>query len=135
MISETEKLAIEVEDMPFKGWSTDIGARVAAELRRLASIEQELIAARKQMEAQKDEWLSWEAKRKSLEQAALELATLKRAISEAEPVAWRLPDTEASDHYGKDIFVYYGKADFVKGTKPEKVFEVLEPLYTFKGIK
>ena len=56
MISETEKLAIEVEDMPFKGWSTDIGARVVAELRRLAIVEQELEA-------------------------------LKRAISDAEPVA------------------------------------------------
>lgn len=126
MISETEKLAIEVEDMPFKGWSTDIGARVAAELRRLASIEQELIAARKQMEAQKDEWLSWEAKRKSLEQAALELATLKRAISEAEPVAWSYVvrdkleiETRQLDHY------HVVNGEYVKGS----------PLYTLKGIK
>lgn len=47
MISETEKLAIEVEDMPFKGWSTDVGTRVAAELRRLAVIEQELETLKK----------------------------------------------------------------------------------------
>lgn len=47
MISETEKLAIEVEDMPFKGWSTDIGSRVAAELRRLAAVEQELEALKR----------------------------------------------------------------------------------------
>lgn len=58
MISETEKLAIEVEDMPFKGWSTDIGTRVAAELRRLAVIEQEFEALKKTLsEAEPAAWI------------------------------------------------------------------------------
>lgn len=33
-------------------------------------LERQLVEARKQMEAQKDEWLSWEAKRKALEKDA-----------------------------------------------------------------
>lgn len=59
MISETEKLAIEVEDMSFKGWSTDIGTRVAAELRRLAALEQELEALKRGIiEAEPVAWLA-----------------------------------------------------------------------------
>lgn len=34
---------------------------------RIAELERQLEEARKQMEAQKDEWLSWEAKRRELE--------------------------------------------------------------------
>ena len=37
---------------------------------RIAELEQELEKVRQQMEAQKDEWLSWEAKRKTLEMDA-----------------------------------------------------------------
>ena len=104
-MSEALRLAIDLESIFIsEDVHTNKAKRIAAELRRLAAVEQELEA-------------------------------LKRAISDAEPVAWQLPDTEASAHYGKDIFVYYGKADFLKGAKPEKVFQVLEPLYTLKGIK
>ena len=39
-------------------------------LQRIAELERQLLEARKQMEAQKDEWLSWEAKRKALEKDA-----------------------------------------------------------------
>lgn len=98
-------------------------AAAASELRRLAAVEQELVAARKQMEAQKDEWLSWEAKRKSLEQAALELATLKRAISEAEPYRYYVPG------HGP-----YEKGSVAESWSREDGIEV-QPLYTLKGIK
>lgn len=47
-----------------------------------------------------------------------------------EPVAWRLEDREASEHYRKDIYVYYGKADFKDGADPCAVYGGLEPLYT-----
>lgn len=39
-------------------------------LQHIAELERQLEEARKQMEAQKDEWLSWEAKRKALEKEA-----------------------------------------------------------------
>lgn len=38
--------------------------------KNIAELERQLVEARKQMEAQKDEWLSWEAKRKALEKDA-----------------------------------------------------------------
>ena len=98
MISETEKLAIEVEDMPFKGWSTDIGTRVAAELRRLAAVEQELEA-------------------------------LKRAISDAEPIAWSTGINwhPIAHHQSEQV------QKLTRKSQPEHGFT--EPLYTLKGIK
>lgn len=42
-------------------------AATAPLLARIAELERELEEARKQMERQKDEWLSWEAKRRALE--------------------------------------------------------------------
>lgn len=64
-------------------------------------------------------------------------ANLKRATSALvgdltgqEVKHWCLKDTEASEHYGKDVYVYYGKSDFKDGVNPCDLFEGLEPLYT-----
>lgn len=46
--------------------------------KRIAELERELEQARQQMERQKDEWLSWEAKRKALESAAVELEAVRK---------------------------------------------------------
>ncbi len=113
-MSEALKLADQLEN--FRAPFCD---EAAAELRRLAAVEQELVAARKQMEAQKDEWLSWEAKRKGLEQAALELETLKRAISDAEPVAV----------IGPAFQMLWTRQIALEG------LHVGDALYTLKGIK
>lgn len=106
MISETEKLAIEVEDMPFKGWSTDIGTRVAAELRRLVA-ESAMCRAALQDEMQKNKRLTDE------------LEALKRAISDAKPEAWQWLDT----------------ANFRKKIPAGATPSHWTPLYTLKGIK
>ena len=45
-------------------------AATAPLMERIAELERQLEEARKQMEAQKNEWLSWEAKRKALEKDA-----------------------------------------------------------------
>lgn len=46
--------------------------------KRIAELERELEQARQQMERQKDEWLSWEAKRKALESAVVELEAVRK---------------------------------------------------------
>ena len=43
-------------------------------------------------------------------------------------VAWRLKDEEASEFYGKDIYVYYDKNDFQEGIDPLEHFIGLEEL-------
>ena len=50
----------------------------------IKSLIAQLEAAKKQMESQKDQWLSWEEKRRGLEKDSEELA----AIRALEPVAW-----------------------------------------------
>ncbi len=65
---------------------------------------------------------------------------IRAAINEVEGAAppaqtpdakdWKLKDEEASEHYGKDIYVYYGAADFAPGVDPCKIFDGLIPLYT-----
>lgn len=45
---------------------------------QVAELEQQLSEARKQMEAQKEEWFSWESKRKALEQDAERYQLLRR---------------------------------------------------------
>ena len=54
----------------------------------------------------------------------------KLKVAQQEPVAWRLKDVDASEHYGKEIYVYYGRADFKNGSDPCEFFDGLEPLYT-----
>ena len=43
-----------------------------------------------------------------------------------EPAAYRLKDDEATEHYGKDVYVYYTPNEF----KTPAAFKYLEPLYT-----
>ena len=50
----------------------------------IKSLIAQLEAAKNQMESQKDQWLSWEEKRRGLEKDSAELADI-RAL---EPVAW-----------------------------------------------
>lgn len=64
-------------------------------------------------------------------------ANLKRAtlalngdLSNHEVKHWYLKDVEASEHYGKDVYVYYSKSDFKDGVNPCDLFEGLEALYT-----
>jgi len=45
-----------------------------------ACVQEETAALRKQMEQQKDEWLSWNEKRKGLESAAAETAALRERV-------------------------------------------------------
>lgn len=52
---------------------------------RIAELERQLEEARKQMEAQKNEWLSWEAKRKTFEEDANMLNWLDQNIFHREP--------------------------------------------------
>lgn len=95
---------------------------------------QELIAqleeASAQMERQKDEWLSWEAKRRDLEKAAAELEALKKAIGDAEPVAHLIERHSfyASQH-GQDA---EGR-DRLEVTDQKEVGSFA--VYTLKGIK
>ncbi len=53
-------------------------ARIAELERECVSLRNTLEQARQQMERQKDEWLSWEAKRKTLEAAAVELEAVRK---------------------------------------------------------
>ena len=66
-MSEALKLAELLERDPSEWGGLSLGWKAAAELRRLSA---ELEKVRQQMEAQKDEWLSWEAKRSALEKDA-----------------------------------------------------------------
>ena len=69
-MSEAELLAKRLEDeadFDIHHMAKNAMVHAAAELRRLS---EELEKVRKQMEAQKDEWLSWDAKRKTLEMDA-----------------------------------------------------------------
>ena len=172
--------ALELAEL-CEGWPGEFHNEVSAELRRLGAEMQEqcrllglsaerelallaeLEQARAQMERQKDEWLSWEAKRRGLEKAAAELEmykaarvayasefppnadgepdvgsihqniralkseleSLKRAISEAEPVAWRDPTNE--DHKQSVTFLN------LTAMKWPHIYK--QPLYTLKGIK
>lgn len=48
-----------------------------------------------------------------------------------EPVAWRVKDDEASDHYGKSIHAYYDSADIrLDHPNAEKLTALLESLFT-----
>ena len=94
---------------------------------QLVESQQQLATAKLQMEKQKDEWLAWEGKRKSLEQAALELEALKRAISDAEPDAW-MHVCRKKPELRNVYFTKYEPALAAKGYEPH-------PLYTLKGIK
>lgn len=46
------------------------------------------------------------------------------------PSAFQLRDEEASEHYGREIYVLYSVCDFKDGANIEKIGEVLTPLYT-----
>lgn len=48
-----------------------------------------------------------------------------------DPVAWRIKDDDASEHYGKDIHVYYDSAD-IRLDHPDaaKLTALLESLYS-----
>ena len=48
------------------------------------------------------------------------------APASGEPAAYRLKDDEATEHYGKDVYVYYTPNEF----KTPAAFKYLEPLYT-----
>lgn len=52
-----------------------------------------------------------------------------------EPGNWRLHDEEASEHYGKPIYVYYGESDFKNGADLKKLSSILEPLYTADQVR
>lgn len=70
-------------------------------LQHIAELEQ----ARQQMERQKDEWLSWEAKRKALESAAAELERVANSKPAAlceprKPFAWAY----TSKYRGNEVF-------------------------------
>lgn len=53
-----------------------------------------------------------------------------------EPVAWRVKDDEASDHYGKSIHAYYDSADIrLDHPNAEKLTALLESLYTEAQIR
>lgn len=63
------------------------------------------------------------------------VASLHAALVEAapvqEPVAWRLKDEDASEHYGKDIYVYYDASDIhMDHPDASKLTALLDPLYT-----
>ena len=61
------------------------------------------------------------------------IAALERRgspVVAGEPVAWRLKDEEASRHYGKEIYVYYGKEDFQEGVDPCDFIAGIEALTT-----
>ena len=63
------------------------------------------------------------------------VASLHAALVEAapvqEPVAWRLKDEDASEHYGKDIYVYYDTSDIhMDHPDASKLTALLDPLYT-----
>lgn len=48
-----------------------------------------------------------------------------------EPVAWRLKDEDASEHYAKTIHVYYDGADIrLDHPSAYKLTALLEPLFT-----
>lgn len=48
-----------------------------------------------------------------------------------EPVAWRVKDDEASDHYGKSVHAYYDSADIrLDHPNAEKLTALLESLFT-----
>jgi hypothetical protein len=55
------------------GFSRGWDAGRAPLLERIAELERQLEQARSQMESQKDEWLSWESKRKDMEREAARL--------------------------------------------------------------
>lgn len=110
----------------------------------------ELIAqledARTQMERQKDEWLSWEAKRRDLEKAAAQLedaqgeirrlaqveaehAALLKAISDAKPVAWSAGiEWHPIKHYQSEQVQKLTR-------KEQKEYGFTIPLYTLEGIR
>ena len=58
------------------------------------------------------------------------LAKWGSPVVAGEPVAWRLKDEEASRHYGKEIYVYYGKEDFQEGVDPCDFIAGIEALTT-----
>lgn len=73
--------------------------KISQHIDRIAELEQQLEQARQQMERQKDEWLSWEAKRKALESAAAELERVANSKPAAlceprKPFAWAQAEWE-----------------------------------------
>lgn len=72
----------------------------AAELRRLDRVNAELV---KQNEAQKDEWLSWEAKRRELEREAARWRRLVNCSEMPFPIATVCDDPE------NDKLMVYGR--------------------------
>ena len=52
-----------------------------------------------------------------------------------EPAGYRLRDTEASEHYAKEIHVYYDLCDFKEGVDPTKYVDGLQKLYTEDQLK
>ena len=63
------------------------------------------------------------------DRAARGAAQAAPAPASGEPAAYRLKDDEATEHYGKDVYVYYTPNEF----KTPAAFKYLEPLYTARG--
>lgn len=52
------------------------------------------------------------------------------------PTIWRMKDSEATDHYGKPIHVYYDGADLrLDHPDIEKMTALLEPLFTSEQVQ
>ena len=100
--------------------------RAAAELRRLASVEQELEASQAE-QLEQCRIIGMSAERELALRAELE--ALKRAISYAEPVAWSTGiKWHPVGHYQSEQV-----QKLTRKSQPEYGFT--EPLYTLKGIK
>lgn len=118
-------------------------AFIASELRRLALVEAEHAALKEELEAEREEtkrWRNaakWEQEiRKQAEmiadKAVTEHAALLKAISDAEPVAWRLHPFD----YGVGHEGVYAVTQFPQQLAAwEKKGWAANPLYTLNGIK
>lgn len=139
----SEALAMELEYQVYYGsydWERvePMMLKAAAELRRLAAVEQELEALkRKELELHKSlaqavvhaeqGWARYENANRLSNGLQQELEALKRAISDAEPVAWYTDDhltDRSATTYSKDMRYRWE----CKGWPTT-------PLYTLKGIK